>query len=99
MNAEPKRHKRAYEFGRNWSLNIPREAIKFLVNRLHAGMTLDEVEKHLKEKFKYSTLLPKYHESAVKYGLAVHQHNQALYQHVLTGRPSPNKRVYGGKHG
>lgn len=77
-----------YEYGQRWDARIPRNAVAFLINRLHVSATTAEVEKLIRDRCaKSEGFTPRLTAQAVAYALAVHDANCRLYQYVMRGRP------------
>jgi len=88
------------EFGKQWDERVPRNAISWLINRIHVGTPDEKIIANLKERIANSPQASEYTQElidqSVAYAIECHRQNQATYRAVQSGflgelmRSAPN---------
>jgi uncharacterized protein len=74
-----------YEFGRRWNARLPRNAIKYLVERYHCATDDDTIVGDLLDRLKQSKIPQSMWDACRRYALIVHHRQKDMYYRVLRG--------------
>ena len=79
--------KHVHEFGRRWNAQVPRTGLRFLVDRLHVGVSDQEIADDITRRVAGKPgFTPAIVRQSIAFAIECHHRNQGLFTRVMSGR-------------
>lgn len=75
--------KYVYEFGKRWKVEVPRNDIRYLVNRYHVGTPFSEIESDIMARISDPRFTKTIIGQTIEYARIIHTKNMTLYRRVM----------------
>lgn len=76
----------------NGAKGIPKGQIEWLVDRMHVGTSIAEIEAEIRKRAKGPEWTEAKIKQAVAHAIKHHNHNRGIFSHVMRGIPNPSGR-------